>query len=79
MIDNGPSIIRLVRELLENIMLLTIPKKATDIASSIPDIAMISVGIPFATPYPFVRSLNKHGTTTAGDTAAKTDPETPKN
>jgi hypothetical protein len=26
------------------------PKIATDVASSIPDTAMISVGIPFATP-----------------------------
>ena len=50
-----------------------IPKRATDIASSMPDTAMMRVGIPFATPYPFCRSLKRHDTTTAGDTAAMTD------
>jgi len=30
-----------------------IPKMATDIASSMPDTAMMRVGMPFATPYPF--------------------------
>jgi hypothetical protein len=50
-----------------------IPKMATDAASSMPDTAMMSVGMPFATPYPFCRSLKRHDTTTAGDTAAMTD------
>jgi len=50
-----------------------IPKMATDIASSMLDAAMMRVGMPFATPYPFCRSLKRHDTTTAGDTAAMTD------
>jgi hypothetical protein len=54
-------------------ILWMIPKAATDIASSMPDTAMMSVGMPFATPYPFFRSLKRHDTTTAGDTAAMTD------
>lgn len=56
-----------------NIILWMMPKMATDVASSIPDTAMISVGIPFAMPYPFCRSLKRQDTTTAGDTAAMTD------
>lgn len=56
-----------------NIILWMMPKMATDVASSIPDTAMMSVGIPFATPYPFCRSLKRQDTTTAGDTAAMTD------
>jgi hypothetical protein len=56
-----------------NMILCMMPKMATDAASSMPDTAMISVGIPFATPYPFFRSLNRQDTTTAGDTAAMTD------
>lgn len=55
--------------------LLIIPKPATDAASQIPDTAIMSVGIPLATPYPFVRKRKRHGTTTAGDTAAVTDPK----
>lgn len=42
--------------------------------SSIPATAIIKVGIPLATPYPFVLSLKRQGTTTAGDTAAIIDP-----
>jgi len=50
-----------------------IPKTATDTASSMADAAMMRVGMPFATPYPFCRSLKRHDTTTAGDTEAMTD------
>lgn len=50
------------------------PNMATDAASSMPDIDTISVGMPLATPYPFVRKRNKHGTITAGLTAAIIDP-----
>ena len=39
-----------------------------------PATAMIKVGIPLATPYPLVLSLKRHGTTTAGDTAAIMEP-----
>lgn len=62
-------------ELLENMILFTIPKTATETASSMPAMAIINVGMPLATPYPFVRSRKRHGTTTAGETAAPTDPE----
>ena len=36
--------------------------------------AITRVGIPCATPRPFCWRLNMHGTTTAGDTAASTNP-----
>lgn len=45
----------------------------TEAASSIPATAMINVGIPLATPYPFDRRRKRQGTTTAGDTAAIID------
>lgn len=35
--------------------------------------AMIKVGIPFSSPYPLSRSSSKRGTTTAGETGAKTN------
>lgn len=63
-----------VNELFENKILLMIPKIATDVASSIPDTAIMSVGIPFATPYPLALNRKRHETTTAGDTAAITAP-----
>lgn len=53
-----------------NTIPLTTPKTATEVASPMLATAMISVGIPLATPYPFERNLNKQGTTTAGATAA---------
>jgi hypothetical protein len=34
----------------ENMRLWIMPKMATDVASSMPDTAMMRVGIPFATP-----------------------------
>lgn len=52
----------------------TIPKTATLAASSIPETASTSVGMPFDTPKPFARRRNRHGTTTAGETAATTEP-----
>lgn len=66
----------LITDVSENIMLFTTPKIATDVESPILATAMISVGIPFATPYPFDRNLNKQGTTTAGATAATIVPGT---
>lgn len=60
----------LVTEVSENIILFTTPKIATDVESPILATAIISVGIPLATPYPLERNLNKQGTTTAGATAA---------
>lgn len=74
--ESGPSIISAVKELVENIMLFIMPKAATDAASSTPDIAIIIVGIPFATPYPFDLNRKRHGTITAGETAAITEPVT---
>ena len=32
--------------------------------------AMTRVGIPLSRPYPWSERVNRHGTTTAGDTAA---------
>lgn len=54
---------------------MIIPNAATDTASSIPETAIMSVGMPLATPYPFILSLKRHETTTAGDTAATTEPK----
>lgn len=62
--------IMLVTDVSANIMLFTTPKIATDVESPILATAMMRVGIPFATPYPFERNLTKQGTTTAGATAA---------
>lgn len=42
--------ISVVTDAVENMILLIIPKPATDAASSIPDMAIIMVGIPLATP-----------------------------
>lgn len=64
----------IVTEELANMMDETIPNTATLAASSTPETASTSVGIPFETPYPFPRNLNRHGTITAGDTAAIIDP-----
>lgn len=57
-----------------NMILLIMPKIATLAASSIPATANTRVGIPFATPYPLDRNLKRHGTTTAGETAAMIEP-----
>lgn len=57
-----------------NMILLIIPNIATLAASSIPATANTRVGIPFATPYPLDLNLKRHGTTTAGETAAIIDP-----
>lgn len=46
-----------MREPEENIADSIMPNKATDRASSIPAMAMIRVGMPLATPYPFDLSL----------------------
>lgn len=56
-------------------MLVPTPNAMTDSASSIPATAMIKVGMPLATPYPLDFKRNRHGTTTAGDTAAIIDLE----
>lgn len=74
-IESGPWIIILVTEGSANIILFTTPKMATDVESPILATAIIKVGIPLATPYPFERNLNKQGTTTAGATAATIVPE----
>lgn len=66
----------LITDVSENIILLTTPKIATDVESPMLATAIISVGMPFATPYPFERNLNKQGTTTAGATAATIVPGT---
>lgn len=66
----------LVTDVSENMILFTTPKMATDVESPILATAIISVGIPLATPYPFERSLKRHGTTTAGATAATIVPTT---
>lgn len=72
---SGPSMSNTVNELVEKIMLFIIPNAATDAASSTPDIAIIIVGIPLATPYPFDLKRKRQGTITAGETAAITEPE----
>lgn len=64
---------QLVHLRVPNIMLVPTPKAMTEAASSIPATAMINVGIPLATPYPFDLNRNRDGTTMAGDTAANID------
>lgn len=64
----------MVTDALENMIEETMPKIATLAASSTPDTANTRVGIPLDTPYPLPRRRNKHGTITAGDTAAIMDP-----
>lgn len=50
MMDMGPWIITLVTDMWENIMLFITPNIATDVESPMLATAIISVGMPFATP-----------------------------
>lgn len=49
-IESGPCMMMLITDVSENIILLTTPNMATDVESPILATAIISVGMPLATP-----------------------------
>lgn len=50
------------------------PKTTAEAASSIPDTAIIKVGIPVVTPYPLARNRKRQDIIIAGETAAIAEP-----